>query len=198
MTAPAVSVTQIHSRAEKDAFIKLPWRIYESDPAWVPPLDMMIRDRLDPKKDPIHRHADVVLFTAWKGGRLVGRTSATIDRAWLDTWKDDTGHFGYFDFGLTQRLLGLDRGLRVVIGADVPHDPLVEPALTIGTRHKAADLIAHHRLEVMSETGNCKHVGQLRGQARISIGVVLVVQSRLLARLHAEKRGVTVIEPSRT
>lgn len=27
----------------------------------------------------------------------MGRTSATVDRAWLDTWKDDTGHFGFFD-----------------------------------------------------------------------------------------------------
>jgi hypothetical protein len=71
--------------------------VFRDDPAWVPPLDMMIRDRLDPKKDPVHRHADVALFTAWNGGRLVGRTSATVDRAWLDTWKDDTGHFGYFD-----------------------------------------------------------------------------------------------------
>ena len=26
-----------------------------------------------------------------------GRLSATVDRSWLETWKDDTGHFGYFD-----------------------------------------------------------------------------------------------------
>ena len=58
---------------------------------------MMIGDRLNPKKEPFHKHAEVVLFTAWKDGRLVGRTSATVDRVWLDTWKDDTGHFGYFD-----------------------------------------------------------------------------------------------------
>lgn len=54
----------------------------------------MLRERLDPRKDPFHRHAEVALFTAWKQRQLVGRTSATIDQNWLTTWN---GHFGYFD-----------------------------------------------------------------------------------------------------
>jgi hypothetical protein len=78
-------------------FIRAGTEIFRDDPAWIAPLQMMIGDRLDPKKEPFYRHAEVALFTAWKGDRLVGRTSATVDRAWLDTWKDDTGHFGYFD-----------------------------------------------------------------------------------------------------
>ena len=78
-------------------FIRAGFQVFRDDPAWIAPLGMMIGDRLDPKKEPFHRHAEVILFTAWKDGRLVGRTSATVDRAWLDTWKDDTGHFGYFD-----------------------------------------------------------------------------------------------------
>ena len=78
-------------------FVRAGREIFRDDPAWVAPLSMMIGDRLDPKKDPFHRNAEVTLLTAWKNGRLVGRTSATVDRAWLATWKDDTGHFGYFD-----------------------------------------------------------------------------------------------------
>ncbi|MBI4955829.1 MAG: hypothetical protein HY908_27670 [Myxococcales bacterium] len=78
-------------------FIRAGFEVFRGDPQWVAPLDFVIRERLDPKKEPLHKHADVVLFTAWKNGRLVGRTSATVDRAWLETWKDDTGHFGYFD-----------------------------------------------------------------------------------------------------
>ena len=78
-------------------FVRAGHEVFRDDPAWIAPLQMMIGDRLDPKKDPFHRHAEVILLTAWKEGRLVGRTSATVDRAWLDTWKDDTGHFGYFD-----------------------------------------------------------------------------------------------------
>jgi hypothetical protein len=78
-------------------FIQAGIEVFRGDPAWVPPLGMMIKERLDPKKDPCHEHMDVALFTAWKDGALVGRVSATVDRAWLDQWKDGTGHFGYFD-----------------------------------------------------------------------------------------------------
>lgn len=78
-------------------FIRAGDVVFADDPAWVPPLRMMIADRLNPKKEPFHAHAEVVLFTAWKDGVLVGRTSATVDQGWLAQYGDATGHFGYFD-----------------------------------------------------------------------------------------------------
>jgi len=87
-----------HDVGKKTAdFIDAGKIVFQGDPAWVPPLHMMIGDRLDPAKEPFHRHADVALFTARKGGALVGRTSATVDQAWLERWNDETGHFGFFD-----------------------------------------------------------------------------------------------------
>jgi hypothetical protein len=93
----AIEIRKHEPGVDTGDFIRAGFEVYRGDPAWVPPLDFVIKERLDPRKDPVHRHADVALFTAWKDGRLVGRTSATVDRAWLDTWKDQTGHFGYFD-----------------------------------------------------------------------------------------------------
>jgi hypothetical protein len=93
----AIEIRKHEPGVDTGDFIRAGFEVYRGDPAWVPPLDFVIKERLDPRKDPVHRHADVALFTAWKDGHLVGRTSATIDRAWLDTWKDQTGHFGYFD-----------------------------------------------------------------------------------------------------
>ncbi len=78
-------------------FIRAAFEVFEGDPTWIPTLDMVISDRLNPKKDPFHAHADVALFTAWKDGKLVGRISATVDREWLRIWNDETGHFGFFD-----------------------------------------------------------------------------------------------------
>ncbi len=78
-------------------FIRAAFVVFADDPAWVAPLNMVIEEKLDPRKDPFYQHADVALFTAWKDGKLAGRISATVDRSWLDTWKDDTGHFGFFD-----------------------------------------------------------------------------------------------------
>jgi hypothetical protein len=82
---------------DTEDFIRAGEVVFREDPAWIKPLNMMIGDRLNPKKEPFYRHADVVLYTAWKDGRLAGRLSASVDRAWLETHRDDTGHFGYFD-----------------------------------------------------------------------------------------------------
>jgi hypothetical protein len=97
MAPMSVEIRRHEPGGDTADFVRAGTEVFRGDPAWITPLQMMIGDRLNPKKEPLHRHAEVALFTAWKDGRLVGRTSATIDRSWLDTWKDDTGHFGYFD-----------------------------------------------------------------------------------------------------
>src|SRR6266849_3727221 len=56
---------------------------------------------------------------------------------------------------------------RGVIGNDVTSDPAVEKYLRFGARHEASNLVPHHRLQVVRESGNCHQVGQLRGEARI-------------------------------
>src|SRR5579859_8095001 len=78
-------------------FIRAGHVVFENDPAWVPPLNLEIRERLHPKKNPFFSRAEAMYFTAWKDGRLVGRCSAQIDREHLRVWKDDTGFFGFFD-----------------------------------------------------------------------------------------------------
>lgn len=71
--------------------------IYQDDPLYIRPLDMDVRDRLDPKKNPFFEHADGVIFTAHDGGRCVGRVTAQIDREHLARHKDDVGFFGFLD-----------------------------------------------------------------------------------------------------
>ncbi len=71
--------------------------IYEDDPRYIRPLDMDLKDRLNPKKNPFFEHADGVIFTAHKGGECVGRVTAQIDREHLARHKDDAGFFGFLD-----------------------------------------------------------------------------------------------------
>jgi hypothetical protein len=78
-------------------FIRAGHEVYRFDPAWVPPLDFEIKERLSPKHNPFFKRGEVMLFTAWKNGQLVGRCSATVDREHLRLWKDDTGFFGFLD-----------------------------------------------------------------------------------------------------
>jgi hypothetical protein len=78
-------------------FVKAGKRVFADDPSWVPPLNMEIKDRLTPGKNPFFEHGEAMLFTAWKDGEVVGRCSASIDHRHLERWNDETGFFGLFD-----------------------------------------------------------------------------------------------------
>ena len=78
-------------------FMKVADIVFADDPAFIPPLDMEMKDRLTPGKNPFWEHASGTLFTAWKDGRLVGRISAQIDREHLAVHDDGAGFFGFFD-----------------------------------------------------------------------------------------------------
>ena len=71
--------------------------IYEDDPRYIRPLDMEQTERLSPKKNPFFEHGEGALFTAYKGGRCVGRVSAQIDREHIARYKEDVGFFGFLD-----------------------------------------------------------------------------------------------------
>ena len=71
--------------------------IYRDDPRYIRPLDMDLKDRLNPKKNPFFEHADGVVFTAYRDRKCVGRVTAQIDREHLARHKDDAGFFGFLD-----------------------------------------------------------------------------------------------------
>ena len=75
---PQIEITQVESRAERDAFIKFPWRIYANDPAWVPPL-LIERKEFLSREHPFYEHGDAALFLARSGGKIVGRIMASDD-----------------------------------------------------------------------------------------------------------------------
>ena len=77
-------------------FLNVVEPIYRSDPNYVRPLDMDLKRRLDPK-NPFFEHAEGTIFTAYKGGRCVGRSTVQIDRAHLERHQDGAGFFGFFD-----------------------------------------------------------------------------------------------------
>ncbi|MCC7538727.1 MAG: hypothetical protein IT379_21050 [Deltaproteobacteria bacterium] len=78
-------------------FLRAGHAVFRDDPYWVAPLSFEMKQRLDPRKNPLFERADVILFTARRDGRIVGRMSATVDREWQRHWNDKTGFFGFFD-----------------------------------------------------------------------------------------------------
>ncbi len=95
--AKDIRVHPVVNRAGLDQFIGLPWKLYRKDPNWVPPLRMERRQHLDPRHNPYFDRAEAQLFLALRGGQVVGRITAQIDRAYLQQHGDGTGHFGFLE-----------------------------------------------------------------------------------------------------
>ena len=64
-------------------FVEAGKELFRGDPAFIAPLDFELKERLDPAKNPFFLRAEVILFTAWRRGRCVGRCSAQLARAHL-------------------------------------------------------------------------------------------------------------------
>lgn len=80
MAQGEVIITPVSGKADRKAFIDLAYRLNADDPNWVPPLRMEAEELITPGKNPFFEHADVQLFLARRGGAVVGRISAHIDR----------------------------------------------------------------------------------------------------------------------
>ncbi len=93
----AIEITEVASRAERDAFIEFPWRIYAHDPVWVPPLILERREFLDQKKHPFFEHGAATLFLARRADEIVGRIMASDDPRYNALHGSNVGCFGMFE-----------------------------------------------------------------------------------------------------
>jgi hypothetical protein len=75
-----VVVAAVTNKRERDEFIDLAYRLNANDPNWAPPLRADVAELLNPGKNPFFEHAEAQLFLARRGGRIVGRISAHVDR----------------------------------------------------------------------------------------------------------------------
>ncbi len=92
----------VTTKADKKAFVDLPYRLYANDPNWVPPLKDEVHSLLTPRKNPWFEHGEAQLFLAKRAGQVVGRISAHIDHLALKQPVEQgmgpgTGFWGFFE-----------------------------------------------------------------------------------------------------
>ena len=92
-----VEIQQIPMGDPIDDFLNLVDYVYRGDKAYVRPLDMELKERLNPRKNPFFEHGEGTVFCAYRNGWCVGRATAQIDREHLARHDDKTGFFGFLD-----------------------------------------------------------------------------------------------------
>lgn len=95
----SIEVKKVDSSRMMKEFIMFPWtsRIYENDPAWIPPLIAEQKKLFDRKKSYFFEIGEGDLFLAWQDGKPVGRITAHINHLYEGKYNRDTGFFGFYE-----------------------------------------------------------------------------------------------------
>lgn len=92
-----VRVTPVEDEGDLWEFLRLPWRLYQHDPCWVPPIISQQRRFLDPSHGPFFEIGEARYFLAFYKGRPAGRLSAHINRLYDARHDPEAGFFGFFE-----------------------------------------------------------------------------------------------------
>ena len=93
----AVEVREVRSAGDRTRFVRCPYPIYAHDPHWVAPLEVEVREFIDPRKHPFLRHGMAAQFIALRDGRPVGRILVSDDPHYNAQHNASVGCFGLFE-----------------------------------------------------------------------------------------------------
>lgn len=99
-----VTIRTVHGGRDLKRFIDLPYRLHAGTP-WVPPLRIERRLFLSRKLNPYFKHGEAEYFLALRDGRVVGRASAQVDRAFNEFHGSRWGMFGFLELEEDQEVI---------------------------------------------------------------------------------------------
>ncbi len=94
---PPIDIRPIRTRRERQIFLTFPWRIYRSDPLWVPPLLPQRASTIDPRRGAFLQRGQAAFFIAWENGRPVGTICAGQDPPTNEARGTRECVFGFFE-----------------------------------------------------------------------------------------------------
>lgn len=92
-----VTISRVQSRRDWRRFIYLPWKIYQGNPNWVPPLISEQKSRFNRRKNPFFEHSEAEFYLATQDHQVVGRIAAIKNNNHLKVYNDGVGFFGFFE-----------------------------------------------------------------------------------------------------
>ncbi len=92
-----IDIEAVNSRKGLSAYVQFPFKLYQDDPCWVPPL---IEERLaffDTKKNPFYEHSRYQLFVARRAGKIVGTIGGVVNDNHNRVHNELAGGWGFFE-----------------------------------------------------------------------------------------------------
>jgi len=91
-----IEIREVKTKNDLRRFVKLPFRLYNKSPYWIPPI---IKDELrtfSAKYNPAFGHCMAKLWIAYTNDEIVGRIAGIVHKE--EAQKDAIGRFGWLDF----------------------------------------------------------------------------------------------------
>jgi GNAT superfamily N-acetyltransferase len=92
-----LEIHKVTTKQERRAFLSFPWKVYQDNPYWVPPILSERMEFTDPDHNPFFKHAEVDFFMAVRGDDIVGTISAFTDERHNQFQNENIGFFGFFE-----------------------------------------------------------------------------------------------------
>lgn len=96
MSIATITVERLKSRAGFEEFARLPYQVYANHDAWWPP-DVQSEIDLLSGRSHLSRELDLEAFCARRGGKVVARVSALVNRRYIAHWSEQLGHLIHFE-----------------------------------------------------------------------------------------------------
>jgi len=94
---PNIDLIKVQNNLQRRQYATFPWKIYEDDPLWVPPLLPERMKQLNPEKGTFFSHGEADFFMAYKDGKLAGTIMAAVDHSSNALRGLNDGMFGFFE-----------------------------------------------------------------------------------------------------
>ena len=92
-----ISTIRVEDEEQLKQFVEFPYKLYEKDKYWVPPLKRDVYHLFDKSANPFWKHSERDLYLVYRNEHLVGRVAAIVDQNFIEFWKENTGYFGFFE-----------------------------------------------------------------------------------------------------
>ena len=92
-----LTIRPVETRRDRRQFMELPWRIYEHDADWIPPLRRNVEELVGFRRHPFHEFAEVSNWLAWRDGQPVRRIAGIVNATHNAKYHEQRGFFGFFE-----------------------------------------------------------------------------------------------------